>query len=68
MTKMFLHTIPSTWHRWLFCSLFAVTGAPVTAQQLNNNQVKTSKGILEGVVETAGVRAFKGIPFAPHHP
>jgi para-nitrobenzyl esterase len=28
------------------------------------NQVKTANGLVEGVVEKSGVRAFKGIPFA----
>lgn len=39
-----------------------------TAQNVNKNPaaaiVKTANGILEGVVEKTGIRAFKGIPFA----
>lgn len=38
----------------LFCSAYAQKGP----------QVKTANGIVEGVVETSGIHAFKGVPFA----
>ena len=42
--------------------LFIVIGLNATAQ--SNPQVKTANGILQGVTETSGVHAYKGVPFA----
>ncbi|GAB3032547.1 carboxylesterase/lipase family protein [Spirosoma pulveris] len=35
-----------------------------TAQSAKAPQAKTANGIVEGVVEPSGIRAFKGVPFA----
>ena len=44
--------------------LIAVSVQLVFAQATNTPQVKTQNGLLQGVTEESGVRAFKGIPFA----
>lgn len=36
----------------------------VTKTSSNNLQVRTANGMLEGVLESSGIRSFKGIPFA----
>src|ERR1700761_2745809 len=42
--------------------LLALFAVPAIAQ--NNLQVKTANGTLEGTVDSAGIRSFKGIPYA----
>jgi para-nitrobenzyl esterase len=37
----------------------------IAAESLPGNRVKTVNGTVEGTLEVSGVRAFKGIPFAP---
>ncbi|UYQ90999.1 carboxylesterase family protein [Chitinophaga horti] len=58
---MLSRSIPSTFGRLLLYAILA-SGTQATAQS-GPNQVKITNGILEGVLETSGVRSFKGIPF-----
>lgn len=45
--------------------LAAQLGLPALAQTSKDApQVKTANGLVEGTVETSGIRSFKGIPFA----
>jgi para-nitrobenzyl esterase len=45
--------------------ILGLTGLAIASNaQMTGMQVKTSNGIVEGVLEKSGVRSFKGVPFA----
>ena len=46
----------------LFVSLLLAAQVPIVGAQ-TTPQAKTANGVVEGVIETSGIRAFKGIPF-----
>ena len=51
--------------RKLVLFILGLTGlATVSYAQMTGLQIKTSNGIVEGVLEKTGVRSFKGVPFA----
>ena len=56
--------------KFFWACLVAVSWLPAgmaqtkTAANMGINQVKTANGLLEGITEKSGIRAFKGVPFA----
>ncbi|HMI63686.1 MAG TPA: carboxylesterase family protein, partial [Puia sp.] len=51
--------------RKLVLFILGLTGLATTSYaQMTALQIKTSNGIVEGVLEKSGVRSFKGVPFA----
>lgn len=49
---------------YLFTAAIAVVLSSNAQNMTGDTQVKTANGIVQGITETSGVRAFKGIPFA----